>query len=125
MNGNGLPHDHSFRLHRVSCYDDLERIFAEDHAEDLDNDDDEDDLASLAANAASPTPSVFSDLIDFAEKYFNMHPVNAPYPSAITKTVNMVRRKSLSVSCPAWSMVIANRRCPFHTRTLNATACIH
>ena len=39
------------------------------------------------------------EIIDFAEKYFNVHATGSGYTrSAISKTVSMVRRRSLSVS---------------------------
>ncbi len=38
------------------------------------------------------------EMVDFAEKYFNVHSATTGYTSAFSKTVSMVRRRSVSVS---------------------------
>lgn len=38
------------------------------------------------------------EMVDFAEKYFNVHSSATGYTSALSKTVSMVRRRSISVS---------------------------
>lgn len=39
-----------------------------------------------------------NDMLEFAEKYYNVQIANTGYTGALSKTVNMVRRRSLTVS---------------------------
>ena len=42
-------------------------------------------------------PNAEYDILEFAEKYYNVQIANTGYTGAISKTVNMVRRRSLTV----------------------------
>lgn len=97
MNGNGLPQNHKFHVHNISCYEDLEGIFA---GEDRDGESEGEGEGKVedCALASGGNTDCSCDLMEFAEKYFNVHTLSTPYPAAITKTVNMVRKKSLTVS---------------------------
>ncbi|ELU17223.1 hypothetical protein CAPTEDRAFT_210514 [Capitella teleta] len=127
MNGNGLPKDHSFRLHSVNCYEDLERIFAGDNSS-FDDEEDKDEAGAHPTDDEEQEEredtdikgaSVFNDLIDFAGKYFNLHTSSAPYPSAISKTVNIVRRKSLTELVPVDDLLRYPKHHHLHTSLLH------
>ncbi len=54
-------------------------------------------------------PEADYDMLDFAENYYNVHIHNTGYSGALTKTVNMVRRRSLGVSIPLHNYTIYSR----------------
>lgn len=79
-------------LHNESpsrTYEELERMVLND---DEDARDDED-----TAEAGDNALDEFA-MLRFAEKYFNVHVIHLGYPNTITKTVNIITRKSLNVS---------------------------
>ena len=87
MNGNGYHQHKHGGLHqwldqKIESTLDLEKIFLENGGEESEDSDMEGEW----------------DLLDFAERYYNVHTTNTGYTGAISKTVNMVRKKSNSVS---------------------------
>ena len=96
INGYGLPDSHkqTDSVQNVRCYEDLEKIFmgqTQDVWEGLQGEQAGNEAAGVSHSSSYP-------LVNFAEKYFNEHYVGAGYPAAITKTVSLMRRKSLPVS---------------------------
>lgn len=71
------------------AYEELERMVLSDDEDARDNED--------MAGAGDIAPDEFA-MLRFAEKYFNVHVIHLGYPNTITKTVNIITRKSLNVS---------------------------
>ena len=87
VNGNGTAKSKQWLNQPIECYDDLQRMFVDNGVSgDEDDQDDEDDITRSY------------DFVEFADRYFNVHYSNTGYHGAISKTVSIVRRKSMSVS---------------------------
>ena len=77
MNGNGMTKNQRWLNKHIQSYEDLEKTFTGNGTSE-DSDHTQGDY----------------DMVEFGEKYFNVHVIGSAYTSALTKTVNMVRRKS-------------------------------
>ena len=99
VNGNGTGKSKKWFEQKIAELEDLEKtsVVAVDGGSS--GSDRMTDLDSLAPGL---------EIIDFAEKYFNVHATGSGYTrSAISKTVSMVRRRSLSVSMGRMRKIIS------------------
>jgi hypothetical protein len=86
LNGpNHIRHQLSWIEKGIQSTEDLERIFVKDTS---------DNLSQILSLDGTDESYCTYDLLDFAEKYFNVHYLPTSGPSAaITKTVNFVKRR--------------------------------
>lgn len=92
LNSNAKDSLHSDGDSPRRTYEELQRLVISDQDSDSDDDDDGDQAGGESAQDDE------SAMLRFAEKYFNSHVIHIGYPNAITKTMNIVTRKSLNVS---------------------------
>ena len=125
VNCNG-KHRRQSRHSQILKYQDLLDTFMDTYSQDSTGEAEEGDLQPQPQlqqddqedSAAAPPDYNF---LEFAEKYYNVHCANTGYSGAFSKTVNMVRRKSLAVSHGSKAYVISKVTCDCAQWTSKAT----